>query len=353
MRRLKSRIRRVLHDERGSNAVLIAFLLVPMLGFGAMALDVSAQHAEHAQLQHGADAAALAVASSCARDETACTTTADVDAQEYVNGNAAIPVEGTADVTIDKANRTAQVTAEATFPHFFASLIDSDDDPSSTTVRSTAVAEWGSPESGETIPLAIAECELTRHFDPGTEEQGDPFILLLIGPGKGDKKPDECAPGYPGGFGWLEGDDIDGDGDADCKVAVEVGVPEPGVPGKSDTKAGGCPDDYITKLIGTTVLIPIYDSFTEGSSGSHGSYNVKEFAAFYITGYHIASAKCEPPGAKSGSDCYLPGESKAPGFKGGEFGLQGYFKRYVAIGEDFDLGEVTPNGGLKVAKLIG
>ena len=182
---------------------------------------------------------------------------------------------------------------------------------------------------------------------------GAPFILELIGPG--GSGPDECAPGYPGGFGWLEGDDVDGDGDADCEVVVEVGVPEPGVPGAADTHAGGCPSDYITHLLDDTVLIPLFDSFTEGSSGSHGSYTISRFAAFHITGYRIPSAPCVAPGVSGpGGACYVAGAASSPGFSGSEQGVQGYFVRYVAIGEDFDPSEgEAPDGGLEAAHLIG
>jgi hypothetical protein len=353
MRWMRRRIQRLIRNERGANAVLIALLMVPLMGFGALALDVSAQHAERTQLQHGADAAALAIAKSCASDESACNSSAVTTGNAFIADNGGTPVAGTVEIeSLDLDDNVVELSAAAEFPHFLASLIDTDADPEHTTVRSRAVAEWGSPLSGTTIPLAVAECELSRHFDPGTETAGDPFILQLIGPGKGAKLPDECGPGYPGGFGWLEGDDTDGDGSPDCVVNVEVDVPEAGVPGSSDTKAGGCPDDYITELLGETVLVPLYDSYTAGSGGSGGSYMISRFAAFTVTGYHVASAKCEAPGVKVGSDCYLPGESKKPGFTGGEFGLQGYFVRYVAIGEDFELGD-SPDGGLRIARLIG
>lgn len=353
MRRMKYSFRSIARDERGANAVLIALLLVPMMGVGALALDIGAQHAERTQLQHGADAAAMAVAKSCAKDEAACNSSAEATGTDFVSDNGGIPVSGAAEIeSLDLDDNVVTLAAAAEFPHFLASLIDSDEDPDSTTVRARASAEWGSPVSGSTIPLAVAECELSRHFDPGTETAGDPFILQLIGPGKSPKLPAECGPGYPGGFGWLTGDDTTGDGVPDCTVVVEVDVPESGVPGKSDTKAGGCPDDYIAKLLGETILIPLYDSYTEGSGGSAGSYNISRFAAFTVTGFHVPSGKCDPPGTKVGSDCYLPGESKKPGFIGGEFGLQGYFVRYVAIGEDFDLGD-SPDGGLSIVRLIG
>lgn len=353
MQRVREIIDGIRRDERGANAVLIAFLMVPLMAIGALALDVSAWHAERTQLQAGADAAALAVAADCAISEATCASNQGTVSAGMVAENRGTPVPGAADVEeFDVDENVVTVAAAAAFPHIFASLVDSDEDPGHSMIRARATAVWGSPEGGSTIPLAIAECELSRHFDPGTETSGDPFILLLIGPGKGAKKPDDCAPGYPGGFGWLEGDDIDGDGTPDCTVDVQVGVPEDGVPGSSDTKAGGCPDDYIAKLLGETVLIPLYDSYTAGSGGSSGSFLISRFAAFTVTGYHVASGKCDAPGVKVGSDCYLPGEAGKPGFKGGEFGLQGYFVRYVAIGEDFELGDDSPDGGLSVARLI-
>ncbi|WP_353808486.1 Tad domain-containing protein [Agromyces sp. SYSU T00194] len=352
MRWLKAR----LHDlrrERGANAVLIALLFVPLMGAGAIAVDVGALHAERAQLQHGADAAALAIAKSCGASEAVCSVDGPGIAESFVDGNAGTPVDGTATIdTINYSQNFVRVSASGEFPHLLAGFLFGGG-AGTTTVSAGAASLWGSPIKGGTIPLAVAECELTRNFDPGTEETGDPFILMLIGPGNGAKNPEECGPNYPGGFGWLEGDDIDGDGSPDCVVEVEVGVPEQGVPGSSDTKAGGCPDDYLADVIGQTVLVPIYDSFTPDATGNHGSYNIARFAAFEVTGYHIASGSCQAPGQKTGNSCYLPGESNSPGFAGGEFGLQGYFVRYVEIGEDFELGDSgTPDGGLTVIRLL-
>lgn len=342
---------RLVDDERGASAVLIALLLIPLMGVGALALDISAQHAERTQLQLGADAAALAVAASCAEEEATCAAAADAIATGSIEANGGTPVPGTAEsVEFDWTEQTVRVTAMAAFPHFLASLIDTDDDPDSTTVRASATARWGVPDAGTTIPLTVGECELTRHLINPATGAGAPFILELAGPGASG--PPDCGPGYPGGFGWLEGDDVDGDGSADCEVVIEVGVPESGIPGSSDTHAGGCPSDYITDLLGEIVRIPLYDSYTAGSSGSHGSYNISRFAAFRITGYKVASAPCEAPGVSRAGACYLPGEQRRPGFGPGQFGLQGQFVRYIAIGDEFEPG-TGPDGGLRTARLIG
>ena len=64
MQRLTSRGARRLGDERGAAAVVLSFLMVPMLGFAAIAVDIGALYAERARLQTAADAAATAQARS-------------------------------------------------------------------------------------------------------------------------------------------------------------------------------------------------------------------------------------------------------------------------------------------------
>lgn len=349
-------------DERGAVAVTVALLIIPLLVCFAFVVDAGILHWEKGQLQNGADAAALAVGQDCAAEGTSCLSGADALATSMAGSNANDGQASTEfdELTVNASSGTVRVTATtlndegSTIRHPFASMVA----PSSSTMTASAAVEWGSPVSGTTIPLAVAECELTRHFDPGTQVAGAPFILELIsssggggggGGGKGGGKgggsgPVDCAPGYPGGFGWLDGDN--------CVIDVEVGVAVPGVPGASDTKAGDCPDDYLSDLLGETVLIPLYDAYTPGSAGSHGSYSISRFAAFLITGHNIASGKCTAPGSKSGVGCYLPGESGRPGFTGGQFGIQGSFVRYVAIGEEFDLGEGGPDGGLSIVRFI-
>ncbi len=64
---LRHRARTRLSGERGATAVIVTLLLVPLLGFAAIAVDVGALYAERARLQTAADAAALAGAGGGAR----------------------------------------------------------------------------------------------------------------------------------------------------------------------------------------------------------------------------------------------------------------------------------------------
>ena len=191
MQWLKQRAWRISRDERGATAVLIVLLIIPMLGFGALAFDVSAQHAEKTQLQHGADAAALAIALSCGEDEATCEGASQSTGDSYIADNGGTPVAGGAEaIEFDFVEKTVEVVAMAEFPHFLASLVDGDEDPYSTTVRTTATAEWANGESATVVPFAIGECTVPT-------SGGSSVTWIPI-----DNAP--CPGAVPGGFGWLD-----------------------------------------------------------------------------------------------------------------------------------------------------
>ncbi|WP_307041972.1 TadE/TadG family type IV pilus assembly protein [Agromyces ramosus] len=318
---MTSPLRRLVRDERGANAVLLALLFVPILGFGAIALDVSAQHAELGQLQHGADAAVLAVASACAEDSVACVGPADAAADALLEGNGAIPVEGEATTVVDVANRTVTVTAEAEFPHFLASLIDGDGDPDHTTVSTEATAEWGFIGGGDFLPLAIAECEL-EHGVAAAGTTGTPFKLFIKDTATGPSPCDDAD--YTGGFSWLTDDD--------CNVTLTPDLVMAGNNG-NNTGGTGCGTTFLRDLLGQTVLVALYDHETGLSGGgSSGEYTISKFAAFRITGYSVvfgggsgAGATTEYIGAPYNASPYK--------FTGGQRGLQGFFVEYVSVAD--------------------
>ena len=87
-------LRLLRRDERGVVAVLVGLLIgTVLLGLGALVIDVGQLYQERAQLQNGADAAALAVAKSCILG-TCTPSSALSTAQTYANENAADGVAG-------------------------------------------------------------------------------------------------------------------------------------------------------------------------------------------------------------------------------------------------------------------
>jgi hypothetical protein len=142
----------LIKDEGGAVAVMLALLMVVLLGFAAVVVDVGALYWEKAQLQNGADAAALGVAQKCAVGPCVNMTSL---ATELASGNAndnaaaAVPVLTANAVTVTTSTRTAGGGHE--LAHFFAPILGI----SSTEVGAKASAAWGSPKKGPAmLPLA-------------------------------------------------------------------------------------------------------------------------------------------------------------------------------------------------------
>jgi len=349
MQRLMERVVRASRNERGATAVLIVFLIVPMLGFGALAFDLSAQHAEKTQLQHGADAAALAIALSCGEDEAACEGTSQSTGDSFIADNGGTPVEGGAEsIEIDFTAKTVEVVAVAEFPHFLASLVDNDEDPFSTTVRSTSTAEWTNGESATVVPFAIGECTV-----PTTGGSTVKWIPI-------DNAP--CPGAVPGGFGWLD------DGTPSCikdVTLMDFTTITTGNTGKctlsnEDLTAAatqiGCnlstvPKSYksnIEKLfycfVGRTLLVPVYSLASEcpGTPPFGKAYCITKFAAFEIMGVHVkANGSDQVDACKPGYKCTMPKDW-------GSLGFEGRFISYVTVDDTWVLGPQKPT-----IKLIG
>lgn len=341
MRRITAR----LGEEHGASAVLVAILMVPLLGFAAIALDVGALYVERGQLQNGADAAALAIAQSCAAGGvcTAAATkpTAAAFADDNANDGAATvltPEFPTAQsVRITSSTRVAGTNADA-ISHPFAQFIGID----STTVRAAATAEWGGPGSGPVLALALSWCE----FQESLGASGN-HVTIRTDTNKVCKRtPSEEI--IPGGFGWLDNADacvaiinlsLNLDADNQLWVGSDAG-------GNVNTDC----KSKLDSLRGTTVLVPIYDRVRD--TGSNAEYRIFAFAGFTITGWNFPSTKvldplaplcppaapAAPKGPKAPKPCNESDKSNSWN------GIQGFFTEWVSIDGAFGLGGPQLNG---------
>src|SRR5690606_9562935 len=127
-----------------------ALLMVPLIGFVAIAVDISAVHAERQGLRNGTDAAALAVATDCARGVNTCGNTPQTAATLIgANAGSGSAVVGAPNVQVGTSSVT--VTATATAQHHFAPLVGVD----SSTISATSVAAWsGISQATAAIPMA-------------------------------------------------------------------------------------------------------------------------------------------------------------------------------------------------------
>ncbi|TFB48960.1 TadE/TadG family type IV pilus assembly protein [Cryobacterium tagatosivorans] len=313
-----------LREDRGATAVMLGIMLVPLIGSLAIALDVGALYAERAQLQNGADAAALAIAQDCATNDV-CTNPGGL-AASYTNGNAndgaanvlAPSFPNAHTVVVSDSTRVAGSNAGA-ISHPFAALLGIDN----TTVHATATAEWGGPGSAEVLALALSWCE----FQESLAATGQHVTIRTD-----TNKLCKHAPStevIPGGFGWL--DNLS----APCEATITLNAA--GELWLGSNTGGDITGDCkakLTALKGKTVLIPIFD-LTKGT-GANAEYRIYAFAGFTITGWNFPAFKdldksaplCPPPPADP-KDCP----------KGNSWrGIQGVFTEWVSVEDVISLG---------------
>lgn len=311
-------MRRVTGDD-GAVAVLVALMLpVVLLGFGALVLDVGSLYAEKRQLQNGADAAAFAIAKDCATigcgtpASTAGTLAADNanDARtnvEEICGNAAglpacpdPPTVPAGAGYVRVKTQTGDLSGPGLMPPLLGkALVPSYD---GTTVHASATVVWGGPAAyRSSLPLTISQCEFNAfvgtqtpspspgYASPPPAPLPSPFNWTVYNPDKiiylhdttgssGCLAGPSGADNLSGGFGWLS------TGKTDCTAATDIanmfdnktGVPPP----------SGCDPIDFAALIGTTVILPIYDSLN-ALTGTNSVYHMGGYASFVLTGYSI------------------------------------------------------------------
>lgn len=305
MQRLMKKLRR----ERGATAVVFAFLAIPLLAGVALAVDVGALYFEKAQLQNGADAAALRVAVECAAVEATAPVQPCIVGSTAMNGTAISSAgvnanDGAADADVAFRNNRKEVTVttttrtdegDAALRHPLASLIGI----APTTVQASATAEWGPVFSGKTLALAIDQCE----FDQFGPESPNPLTAgerVLLRYDENAQKTPGCQDAN-GGFGWLVSPD------ENCLVELEVdagaGILTAILDGTTGNNSGksGCSESLLQDLIsaGEPVLVPIY--YDVDGTGAGTEYRVKFFASILLLDYKISgNDKVENPDPGNG-----------------------------------------------------
>jgi hypothetical protein len=306
------RILRLLRsDERGAVAVLIAVLIGGgvLTGMGALVIGVGQLYAERGQLQNGADAAALAVAKSCA----AGTCTPDI-ATAYAGANAKDGVSGVSLVCgsgslgacpastgamtdcppapsgpdyVDVHTVTAGGDGSSLLPAAFVRTLPGEANYHGTTVAACAQAQWGPPLTATTSAFTVSACEWDTATSLGTSLAAPPPYppdpspapsldrMLRLGTGAGGGCASEPAGADgPGTFGWTD----------DQTGACTVDITGATYADNTGAAAGqSCAPALAAAVTSRTpVDIPVYVS-ARGSAG----YTLRGFAAFVVTGYQL------------------------------------------------------------------
>jgi Flp pilus assembly protein TadG len=292
-----------LRTERGATAVLMAVLMVPLIGFLGISVDVGALYAERAQLQNGADAAALAIARDCAAracgtPSTRAAALANANANDGT-ANVLTPVVTAGSVTVTSSTRDGGGNAMS---HPFAALIGA----TPTTVRAQATAVWDGPSrSAVVLPLAVSFCEFRAALDGR---------LQLIRYDQNLSCPGRDGHPIPGGFGWLQPTS------GTCSAVIDITRAQvPSDPGNDFPGTGHQCDSILTGLEGQTVLVPIFDG-APNVTRPVAWYHIYAFAAFTVTGWRF-----------SGGGAQVNTDPAAPACTGSCRGIQGFFDHWVSL----------------------
>ncbi|NMR29403.1 Tad domain-containing protein [Crystallibacter degradans] len=324
-------------DEHGLTAVIVAILMVVLLGTVALVVDVGRLYAEKAQLQNGADAAALAIATDCAQGNECSQAVADSTAVQFSNDNAndgtAHLIEATLSSGTVRVNVGAQVSDGNAneLPLFFGPIFELLDPASSfdnATVVAGATSQWGGPYSGVPyLPVGFGQCE----FDL----TGGLKMIQTHG-GNDCSARNPSGAHLPGGFGWLKTDGT-------CS-AILIKISDTEFIG--DSSSGAPPPSSCSgffdkdELQGKTVVLPIFANAS--GAGDEGKFTIKGWAAFELWGWNLPSAtpdaKVDPP----------TGMGYVSGGNNSKKGLIGRFIEYVSSEDGLTTGGTDEFGATVV-----
>ncbi|MFM6973650.1 MAG: pilus assembly protein TadG-related protein [Agromyces sp.] len=293
-----------LKEERGATAVLVAVLMVPLLCFGALAIDVGQVYAERRQLQNGADAAALAIAQTCSQAATACSSTdapamkstyADPLANANANDNAATVNS----VTLDQLNKSVDVEVQtktsggaSALTNILAPLFGIN----TTQVKARATAIWGPPAAGDLFPMAVSKCRFTKAV--GTPVAGVVYgtnatVNYTIG-GNDTCKVSGADPGLPGGYGWTNPTNSKTVSSCDIQITGLTELEQ----ASGASLGNSVPQCSLDKFLNKISYMPLYDSYVKCSfDATKTCYHLMGIAAFYLTGYNVPGGAAELSGA--------------------------------------------------------
>lgn len=304
-----------LRDERGAVSTVVALLIVPLIGFAAISIDVANLYLQKVQMHNVADAAALAVAQDCASGSCG---SPSATAQTLASAN--LKAGSSVQTAVTVASGSVKVVASTTTSYFFAPVLGHD----SGQVSATAKVTYGSPVGGTAaVPLAFSWCEWSYQTG-GALPSGTTQRTIYLSKTAGAT--DCTGPSnniVPGGFGWLTVNS------GTCGTSTTIGNIVASDPGNS--APSGCLTKF-SSLVGSTVLLPIFDS--SSGTGSGATYRVYGYAAFQLTGYNFGGQY------KVGSPC--SGNARC---------VQGYFTKFVDLSDSFTYGSGTPQLGVSVLKL--
>lgn len=295
-------------SERGAVGVLVAILIGGgvLIGMGALVLDVGQLYQYRAELQNGADAGALAVATSCAQGSCAPTVATTFAKANSHTGFATVPQvcgssglgscpgstgkltdcpSAPAGVTyVDVHTQSQTPSGSSLVPPVLAKTLLGKSSYTGTTVSACAVAEWGAPSTATSTTLTVDNCEWSAATNDGNSFATSPPYPQNPTPNKSFDQVMHLSVNSSDGcgtFNWITDSngncttDLAGDYSA---ISVPSGVPSECVPVLSTSQTNK-----------TVILVPVYGNGSSCGHGGSATYVLEGFAAFVVTGYHFGT----------------------------------------------------------------
>jgi len=297
---------------------------------GALAIDVGQIYQNRAELQNGADSAALAIARQCAQGS--CPASPVTVAGTYASANASALTQDSAGISVvcgsdsmgscasvvgsgltncppdppvgthfvDVQTKTKLGNGSTLLPPVFAKTLVGGATYNGTTVSACAQAEWGPPSGANSIAFTISGCEWDTATNNGqnyvspyppvpTDPGLDQVLTLHSGQTSGQCQANPADADAPGAFGWTQ----DMSGTCTVQITNNTYVTNTGV-SAGNTCKGALQTAWTNKSV---VYVPVYKAVVGQGNGT--VYTLKGFAAFVVTGFRV-------PGA-NGSDWLNPG----------------------------------------------
>jgi hypothetical protein len=354
---------RLRRDERGVVGAIVAIFIGAgvLTGMCALVIDVGQIYQERAELQNGADAAALGVAKSCAlgactpgiagqlADGNASSLTGGTEGVQLVCGSGSLgscpgstgsiadcpppPSAGTNFVDVYTATQTA--SGSTLLPPVFARTLLGTS-YQGTTVHACAQAEWGPPAAATADALTISACEWDQAtqqgsiYPPAPPYSQNPLPaasfdqVLTLNPGNDTGCATEPAGADgPATFGWAQA------AAGNCTTLVTgPSFPEGAVTAACIAVLQDAQQNQIP------ILVPVYVSVNAANA-----FALQGFADFVVTGYNLPPGSSEPDWLDPANTC-----------TGANYCVTGYFVQGVipSIGSF-----AGPNLGASVIDLTG
>lgn len=273
--------------ERGAAGVIVALMILVLIGAGAMAVDVGQIYEERAQLQNGADAAALAVANSCAK--AACNTSlagalANANANDNASTVRSVDLSVVGQVTVSTSTKNGKSGAG-----FLDKMFSSALNTPAVTVGASATASWTNVPAPGAFPLVFDQCQAgLKYAPPGT-------TVIIKEHGKSPCVGSPSGHHIPGGFGWLVENGT-------CQATPNSSGWVNSAPGNgkfpsdctSTTAAWAAAIDFSQNKF-ATAFFPLYDD--GNGNGANGQFHVMGYAMVEIHGWDfVQNSDGLPPG---------------------------------------------------------